>query len=98
MRELLAELGVLLGNPRAPRPVYDERYLCATPQERLYRNGRWQEGLLPQTGVSTAERGQYQRFAELIEGFKRRRDGAGRAAFALPRTPAIDGLTTTKPP
>ncbi len=84
VRELLAELGVLLGDPRAPRPVYDERYLCATPQERLYRNGRWQEGLLPQTGVSAAERGQYQRFAELIEGFKRRRDGAGRAAFALP--------------
>jgi hypothetical protein len=84
VRELLAELGVLLGDPRAPRPVYDERYLCATPQERLYRNGRWQEGLLPQTGVSAAERGQYQRFAELIEGFKRRRDDAGRAAFALP--------------
>jgi glycine/D-amino acid oxidase-like deaminating enzyme len=54
VRELLAELGVLQGDPHAVQPVYDERYLCATPQERLYRDGRWQEGLLPQTGVSAA--------------------------------------------
>ena len=46
VRELLAELGVLQGDPAAERPVYDERYLCATPQERVYRNGLWQEGLL----------------------------------------------------
>lgn len=84
VRELLAELGVLQGDPRAARPRYDERYLCATPQERLYRNGMWQEGVLPQAGVSAAERGQYRRFQELMEGFKRRRDRDGRRAFALP--------------
>ncbi|WP_300453958.1 NAD(P)-binding protein [Accumulibacter sp.] len=84
VRELLAELGVLQGDPRAARPVYDERFLCATPQERLYRNGRWQEGLLPQNGVAAAERRQYQRFAELVEGFRQRRDAGGRPAFALP--------------
>jgi hypothetical protein len=84
VRELLAELGVLQGDPRAVQPVYDERYLCATPQERLYRHGRWQEGLLPQTGVSAAERHQYQQFGELMEDFRLRRDGLGRRAFALP--------------
>ncbi|HNO13715.1 NAD(P)-binding protein [Accumulibacter sp.] len=84
VRELLAELGVLQGDPRAVQPVYDERYLCATPQERLYRHGRWQEGLMPQTGVSAAERNQYQQFSELMEDFRIRRDGLGRRAFALP--------------
>ena len=83
VRELLAELGVLQGDPRAERARYDERYLCAVPHERLYRNGWWQDGLLPQHGVSGAEREQYRRFYALIHGFKQRRDG-GRPAFALP--------------
>ncbi len=83
VRELLAELGVLHGDPGAERPRYDERYLCATPQERLYRNGWWQDGVVPQHGVSAAERAQYERFHALMEGFKQHRDG-GRRAFALP--------------
>lgn len=83
VRELLAELGVLQGDPRAERPRYDERYLCATSQERLYRNGWWQDGVVPHHGVSAAERAQYQRFHALMEGFKQRRDG-GRRAFAIP--------------
>ena len=83
VRELLAELGVLHGDPNAERPRYDERYLCATPQERLYRNGWWQDGVVPQHGVSAAERAQYECFHALMEGFKQRRDG-GRRAFALP--------------
>ena len=83
VRELLAELGVLHGDPNAERPRYDESYLCATPQERLYRNGWWQDGVVPQHGVSAAERAQYERFHALMEGFKQRRDG-GRRAFALP--------------
>ena len=83
VRGLLAELGGLLGDPNAERPRYDERYLCAMPQERLYRNGWWQDGIVPQHGVSAPERAQYERFHELMEGFKQRRDG-GRRAFALP--------------
>ncbi|MCM8610946.1 NAD(P)-binding protein [Accumulibacter sp.] len=84
VRELLAELGVLQGDARAARPVYDERHLCATPQERLYLDGRWQEGLLPLTGVGAGERAQYRRFADIIAAFAQRRDAAGRPAFALP--------------
>jgi hypothetical protein len=84
VRELLAELGVLQGDPHAAQPRYDERYLCSTPQERLYRNGMWQEGVLPLAGVSAAEREQYRRFHALMDDLKRRKDGQGRRAFALP--------------
>jgi hypothetical protein len=84
VRELLAELGVLQGDPRAERPRYDERYLCSSPQERLYRNGMWQEGVLPLAGVSAAEREQYRRFHALMDDFKRQKDRHGRRAFALP--------------
>ena len=83
VRELLSELGVLHGDPYAIKPRYDERYLCAAPQERLYRNGWWQEGVLPQIGVSAAEREQYRLFYALMDAFKHRRDD-GRRAFALP--------------
>ncbi len=101
VRELLAELAVLQGDPQAAKPLYDERYLCASPQDRLYRDGRWQEGLLPQNGLTAADRAQYQRFGELIDGFKQRRDRQGRRAFAVPmalssRAPdllALDRLT-----
>ena len=84
VRELLAELGVLHGDLRAARPRYEERHLCATPQERLYLDGRWQEGLLPLTGVAAGERDQYRRFADTMEALAQRRDASGRPAFALP--------------
>jgi monoamine oxidase len=84
VRELLAELGVLQGDPAAERPVYDERYLCATPQERVYRNGLWQEGLLPHLGIDAGEREQQRRFHERMEELKGARGQDGRRVFAIP--------------
>ena len=83
-RQLLAELGVLQGDPDAAHPVYDEKYLCHAPQERLYTNGYWQEGLWPTLGVPKTERAQYTRFQEYVAELRQRRDAAGRRAFALP--------------
>jgi hypothetical protein len=50
----------------AGRWVYDERHLCHSPQERLFFNGEWQEGLLPLQGVGRETLIQYQRFAALV--------------------------------
>jgi hypothetical protein len=84
VRELLAELSVLQGDPQAERPIYDERYVCFAPHERLYRHGQWQEGLQPEIGITRQDREHYRRFHELIEGYKNRRDSSGRKAFAVP--------------
>ncbi len=84
VRELLAELGVLQGDPSAPRPTYDERYLCATPQERVYRDGLWEEGLLPHRGLNAGERAQQQDFQARMDELKRLRGRDGRRVFALP--------------
>ncbi len=84
VRELLAELGVLQGDPGAARPAYDERYLCATPQERIYRHGLWEEGLLPQRGLEPGERAQQQAFLARMHELKAARGRDGRAVFALP--------------
>lgn len=84
VRELLADLGVLQGDLQAPRPTYEERYLCATPQERVFRNGMWEEGSLPRLGLPPAERGQQKRFHERMEALKQVHGRDGRRIFALP--------------
>jgi hypothetical protein len=84
VRELLADLGALQGDARAARPVYDELLLCHAPQERLYQDGIWQEGLVPRLGVGAAERAQLARFQEHMAELKETRDSSGRRAFALP--------------
>ncbi|KAF0164304.1 MAG: twin-arginine translocation pathway signal protein [Rhodocyclaceae bacterium] len=83
-RQLLAELGVLQGDPDAAHPSYDEKYLCHAPQERLYTNGYWQDGLWPTLGVPQAERAQYARFQNYVAELRQQRDSAGRRPFALP--------------
>lgn len=84
VRELLAELGVLRGDPAAEKPVYDENFLCAAPQERLYRDGLWEEGLLPQRGIAEDERAQQRRFHEQMAGLRQMRGRDGRRVFAIP--------------
>ncbi|MEO7742515.1 MAG: FAD-dependent oxidoreductase, partial [Usitatibacter sp.] len=61
-RILLAELGVLLGDPHAAVPRYEERMLVHAPHERLYRNGTWSDGLAPLEGRSAAEVDDWHRF------------------------------------
>jgi hypothetical protein len=64
--------------------VYDELLLCHTPQERLYKDGIWQEGLMPRLGVGAAERAQMARFQDQMAQHREARDVHGRRAFALP--------------
>jgi protoporphyrinogen oxidase len=73
--QLLAELG--LSRQRLGRTDWDERHLCHSPQERLFIDGAWHEGLLPPAD-DTATREQYRRFAALVA--QAQRD----AGFAMP--------------
>lgn len=84
VRELLADFGVLRGDPFAIEPDYDERYICYAPRERLYAHGVWHEGLWPQVGVRQRDLDQYRRFEDLVRDFQRRRGSDGRKAFAIP--------------
>jgi predicted NAD/FAD-binding protein len=65
VQDLLEELG--LRQRVSGRWQYDERHLCHSPQERLFFNGQWQEGLLPLQGVGPTTLTQYRRFAALVE-------------------------------
>ena len=65
VQDLLQELG--LRQRVAGRWTYDERHLCHAPQERLFIDGQWQDGLLPLQGVGQTTLQQYRRFAGLVE-------------------------------
>jgi protoporphyrinogen oxidase len=82
--ELFEELGVIEGRTAGGKPAYQEKYLCFSPQERLYIHGRWQEGLLPVLGATRKDLDHFQKFKEIVFEFKRRRGKDGRKAFAIP--------------
>ena len=84
VRELFQELGIIQGYDAAGKPVYEETFVCGAPEERLYINGKWQDGLVPTLGISRRELDQLDRFKELIAGYRDRRDADGRPAFAIP--------------
>jgi monoamine oxidase len=60
------------------REQYDELHLCHSPQERLYIDGGWQDGLLPVRGQNAATLAEYRRFAGLVTAASRPR------AFTIP--------------
>jgi monoamine oxidase len=65
VQDLLEEFG--LRQRVAGRWTYDERHLCHSPQERLFFEGHWQEGLLPLEGIGEATLAQYLRFAQRVQ-------------------------------
>ncbi|HKW98081.1 MAG TPA: FAD-dependent oxidoreductase [Bryobacteraceae bacterium] len=64
VRELFEELGVLRDG------VWEERYLCFSPQERLYLHGRWQEGIEPTAAATAQDRENFSRFFTRIKEFR----------------------------
>jgi phytoene dehydrogenase-like protein len=64
VRELFEDLGVLKDG------VWNERYLCFSPQERLFLYGRWQEGIEPAIGLKPKDREQFQRLEDLFTKYR----------------------------
>ncbi len=63
------------------RTVADERHLCHSPQERLFIDGAWADGLLPPADPSSRTQAQYRAFAAQVRQ-------AQALGFALPSTRA----------
>lgn len=65
-------------------PVYNELYLCHDPEDRLYINGKWQEGIVPNFGLSEQSRQQFTRFFEAMARLRQAKGKDGKDAFAIP--------------
>ena len=74
--ELLFDLGLL--RHAAGRTVAEERHLCHSPQERLFFEGAWHDGLLPPAEPGSRTWQQYRAFAREVDRVQRE------LAFALP--------------
>ncbi len=87
-RELVAEMGLVLDTAPDGKPIYDPRHLCHAPQERLFVDGGWREGLsardvvAPVAGSPAA--GELAAFEADMRRYRDYRDARGRRAFALP--------------
>ena len=83
-RKLFEDFGIIKDYDKIGLPVYDEYFLCADPHERLYMRGRWQDGLVPVTGINAGVEAEYKRFFSLMEAFKKQTGRDGKKAFAIP--------------
>ncbi len=64
VRELFTELGLFVDGQ------WDERWLCHSPQERLFLHGRWQEGVEPEVGLTGEDHRQFHAFSERMAEFR----------------------------
>lgn len=84
VREILADLGVILRDPLAEQPYYDERFVLHAPEERLLFQGAWEDGPLPARGVAASELAEHERFLAEMERMRQLRGSDGRRAFVFP--------------
>jgi monoamine oxidase len=84
VRLLLQELGVLQGFDAKGEPIYDELALCHEPQERLYKDGAFHEGLVPKRGLQANESAEMARFFATVVAFRNAVGKDGKPAFAIP--------------
>lgn len=87
LKELIAflqEVGLVTHIDVQGMPHYSEEHLCHDPEERLFINGHWQEGLVPHFGVPKQEQVQIRKFVALMEQYKHAKGTDGKHAFDLP--------------
>ncbi len=81
--DFLKDAGVITGY-KDGLPIYNDYHLCHDPEERLFINGTWQEGLVPDFGVPPVEKQQIGRFFGLIDEWRAKKGRDGRYVFSIP--------------
>ena len=80
----LQDLQVITGFDPNGLPVYNELFLCFEPEERLFINGKWQEGIVPDFGVPESDKQQIAAFFAMMKTFREANGKDGKQAFAIP--------------
>lgn len=84
VNDLFEELGIIQKRDQAGLPFYNELYLCHEPQERLFKDGAFHDGLVPHRGLQPAENADIERFFSLVKQLRAARGSDGKPAFAIP--------------
>ncbi len=81
--DFLKEINVVTGYVKN-LPIYNEAYICFDPKERLYINGVWQEGIIPNANLDNKSRAELSRFHKYIDSIKDKKDALGKYIFDIP--------------
>lgn len=84
LQQFLTQCGIVTGYSTEGLPIYDEMALCFDPEERLWINGHWQDGLIPAKGVPPGDQAQITRFLRTMEHFRQAQGNDGKDAFCIP--------------
>lgn len=84
VRDLFLQLGVIERIEANGMPVYNDLYICHDPQERLLKDGTFQEGLVPNRGLQKRDSEELRRFFDTMKQFRERQGSDGKPAFAIP--------------
>ena len=87
VRELFQEIGVLHDGE------WEERYLCFSPQERLFMHGEWHAGLEPEFAMSALDREAFRRFADVVAAERATGHFTIPSALGVDRSSPLDRLS-----
>lgn len=81
---LFEDMDLLESRDADGRPIVKEQYLCRDPQERVFHDGKWFEGLFPHTGAQGDDIEQFKAFYAEMHRLAGLRDEGGRRFFTIP--------------
>lgn len=84
VRELFKDLGIIVSAETEEKPLYNELFICHDPQERLFKDGQFQEGLMPKRGLQKEDAEQIKAFQDLVHALKEKKGSDGKPVFAIP--------------
>lgn len=82
--DFLRSINVITGFDKQGIPTYNEYYICHAPEERLYINGHWQDGVVPYYGISNEDEQQIGKFFHLVNELKYTKGNDGLDVFSIP--------------
>lgn len=82
--DFLKDCGVVKSMGENALPEYSEAYLCFDPEERLFINGQWQDGLIPHFGVPEKDTNQISSFLNKMNEFRYAVGSDKKEAFTIP--------------
>ncbi|MGI9471974.1 MAG: flavin monoamine oxidase family protein [Rubripirellula sp.] len=88
--QLFDEMGIVERVLDDGTPIIGEQFLCRDPEERVFYDGRWYEGLYPYEGASEQDLSQLGEFQQEINRWVDARDETGRRMFAVPMSTGSD--------
>jgi protoporphyrinogen oxidase len=85
VRMFFQELGIIQGfDSKSGLAIYNDLYMCHDPEERLLKDGTFQEGLVPRRGLQPSDKEELNRFFAAMTKFREMVGKDGKPAFAIP--------------